>query len=146
MASSSSSSSGFSKSLKTTTLTCHCGYPAPIRVSWTKENPGRRFAGCRNYRARPCNFFKWIDDDDLKTYKEILYELHCKYKDLQRKHDDLNNMVETVKNFSAEAEKNNYEQMDNYKEMVKEKKFVAAKENGMNIGAEDCLLPVDVMK
>ncbi|KAM7462769.1 hypothetical protein LguiA_030890 [Lonicera macranthoides] len=98
MASSSSSSSNFSKSFKSTTLTCHCGYPAPIRVSWTKENPRRRFAGCRNFKVRPCNFFKWINDDDLKTYKAIMYELHCKYKDLQRKHDDLNNMVETEKN------------------------------------------------
>ena len=58
---------------------------------------------------------------NLKTYKAIMYELHCIYKDLQRKHDDLKNMVE--------AEKNNYE------EMVKAEKnmVVADKENGMNI-------------
>ena len=116
-----SSSSSSSKSFKSTTLTCHCGYPALIRVSWTKENPGRRFAGCKNFRVQPCNFFKWIDNDDLKTYKATLYELHCMYRDLQRKHDDLKNMVETDKN--------------KYEEMVEAEKnmVVAAKENGMNI-------------
>ncbi|MED6213868.1 hypothetical protein PIB30_097530 [Stylosanthes scabra] len=33
-----------------------------LRVSRTKENPGRRFWGCANYQVKEgCNFFVWAD-------------------------------------------------------------------------------------
>ncbi|KAM7522708.1 hypothetical protein LguiA_012610 [Lonicera macranthoides] len=93
------------------TWTCKCGYPVPIKVSWTRENLRRRFAGCRNYRVGPCKFFKWIDDDDLKMYK-----------DLHSRHEDLKQMFE--------AEKKKIE--DLVKIIKLNKEVMARKEKGIN--------------
>ncbi|KAK8492342.1 hypothetical protein V6N11_066153 [Hibiscus sabdariffa] len=41
---------------------CHCGHESKIVTSWTDENPGRRFFGCKNYgRGSHCRFFAWYD-------------------------------------------------------------------------------------
>ncbi|MED6140416.1 hypothetical protein PIB30_092997 [Stylosanthes scabra] len=33
-----------------------------LKVSRTKENPGRRFWGCANYQVKEgCNYFVWAD-------------------------------------------------------------------------------------
>nr|POF21489.1 hypothetical protein CFP56_51620 [Quercus suber] len=47
-----------------------CYYPSPQKpvpvVSWTNNNPGRRFYGCPNYWiGKKCKFFQWVDDRDL---------------------------------------------------------------------------------
>ncbi|OMO62967.1 Zinc finger, GRF-type [Corchorus olitorius] len=36
---------------------CYCDEKAPRWTSWTDENPGRRFYGCKNYKnERYCEF------------------------------------------------------------------------------------------
>ncbi|KAK9024975.1 hypothetical protein V6N11_064876 [Hibiscus sabdariffa] len=30
-------------------LICGCGVPAHLRTSWSNDNPGRRFFGCKNH-------------------------------------------------------------------------------------------------
>ncbi|MED6125436.1 hypothetical protein PIB30_068488 [Stylosanthes scabra] len=41
-------------------LLCHQGEVSVLRVSGTKENPGRRFWGCVRYEEQ-CGFFVWAD-------------------------------------------------------------------------------------
>ncbi|KAL4285264.1 hypothetical protein GQ457_16G010290 [Hibiscus cannabinus] len=43
---------------------CGCGFPAQLKISWSNDNPGRRFFGCKNYGSlvyRSCRFFSWFD-------------------------------------------------------------------------------------
>ncbi|MED6156869.1 hypothetical protein PIB30_018441 [Stylosanthes scabra] len=63
MASESSRGSRASRSTASTqrrVLSCHHGEKAVLRVSGTKENPGRRFWVCVRYA---CGFFEWADQE-----------------------------------------------------------------------------------
>ncbi|MED6127024.1 hypothetical protein PIB30_084111 [Stylosanthes scabra] len=56
------------------TLLCKHGIKPVLRVSRTKENPGRRFWDCANYQVKEgCNFFVWADsvyeEEDAKKVK-----------------------------------------------------------------------------
>ncbi|KAG5614300.1 hypothetical protein H5410_014124 [Solanum commersonii] len=45
-------------------LVCLCGTPPILKISWTNDNLGRRFLGCRHYGSsfqNPCKFFDWYD-------------------------------------------------------------------------------------
>ena len=65
---SSSSSSHNSKSEN-----CRCGVPFARRVSWTKENPGRRFKSCVFYDPdtnwRGCKKFEWVDQPEMAVWQ-----------------------------------------------------------------------------
>ncbi|MED6127025.1 hypothetical protein PIB30_084112 [Stylosanthes scabra] len=65
MASESSRGSRASQSTESThrtMLLCHHGERPVLRVSGTKENPGRQFWGCVRYAVKEqCEFFEWAD-------------------------------------------------------------------------------------
>ncbi|KAK9988910.1 hypothetical protein SO802_029149 [Lithocarpus litseifolius] len=43
---------------------CYCAEKPVLVVSWTPDNPGKRFYGCPNYWVgRKCKFFQWRDDE-----------------------------------------------------------------------------------
>ena len=52
---------------------CGCGVPFARRVSWTKENPGRRFKSCVFYDPdtnwRGCKKFKWVDQPEMAVWQ-----------------------------------------------------------------------------
>ncbi|MED6112242.1 hypothetical protein PIB30_059902 [Stylosanthes scabra] len=51
---------------------CEHGEPSVLRVSGTKDNPGRRFWGCRYYQVQDgCNFFCWADPPQEYGREEI---------------------------------------------------------------------------
>ncbi|KAK4274656.1 hypothetical protein QN277_017847 [Acacia crassicarpa] len=55
---------------------CHCGIVAPLCTSWTEQNPGRRFFGCRNYQHNNgCGFFQWHDGQMGERSTEVINEL-----------------------------------------------------------------------
>ncbi|KAL8515281.1 hypothetical protein ACS0TY_014120 [Phlomoides rotata] len=55
---------------------CDCSEDARPWTSWTQENPGRRFYGCRFWRrggGSGCQYFKWLDPPiDLRAKTVIL--------------------------------------------------------------------------
>src|SRR5687768_3141528 len=55
---------------------CACGAPFARRVSWTKENPGRRFKCCALYDPesnwRGCKKFKWIDVPEMADWQKVV--------------------------------------------------------------------------
>jgi hypothetical protein len=57
---------------------CFCGVLCAKRVSWTRENPGRRFIACKNYdpnsKWRGCKKFKWLNEELEKTKKKLKIE------------------------------------------------------------------------
>nr|GMC47113.1 DNA-(apurinic or apyrimidinic site) lyase [Ipomoea batatas] len=45
---------------------CWCGEIAPVRMSWSYANPGKRFRACPHYGVRGngnCRYFQWLDSD-----------------------------------------------------------------------------------
>ncbi|MED6181722.1 hypothetical protein PIB30_021992 [Stylosanthes scabra] len=45
-------------------LLCFHGRKPVLRISLTKDNPGRRFWGCVYYNVQQeCSFFRWADPD-----------------------------------------------------------------------------------
>ncbi|KAL2548761.1 uncharacterized protein Fot_10291 [Forsythia ovata] len=52
---------------------CFCGQISATRTSWTENNPGRRFRGCRFYgRPDACDYFSWVDPPPHPRYKSII--------------------------------------------------------------------------
>nr|XP_023905051.1 uncharacterized protein LOC112016802 [Quercus suber]POE44698.1 hypothetical protein CFP56_76970 [Quercus suber] len=73
MESSSMSSSGSLR--KRGPTRCFCSEKPVLVVSWTPDNPGRRFYGCPNYWVgRKCKFFKWHDDEICERGKVLIPE------------------------------------------------------------------------
>ncbi|XP_057770851.1 uncharacterized protein LOC130990642 [Salvia miltiorrhiza] len=48
---------------------------AVIMTSWTDENPGRRFYGCRNWKMKNCGYFDWLDEPISERAKDVINEL-----------------------------------------------------------------------
>ncbi|XP_050241862.1 uncharacterized protein LOC126690777 [Quercus robur] len=73
MDSSSMSSSGSLR--KRGPARCFCSERPVVVVSWTSDNPGRRFYGCPNYWVgRKCKFFQWLDDEICERGKVLIPE------------------------------------------------------------------------
>ncbi|CAH8278910.1 unnamed protein product [Arabidopsis lyrata] len=57
---------------------CRCGLSAKIVTSWTDNNPGRKFFGCRLFKKRRtdhCNYFEWFDEGVVDGWpKEALIQ------------------------------------------------------------------------
>ncbi|TYJ45956.1 hypothetical protein E1A91_A02G090400v1 [Gossypium mustelinum] len=50
--------------MSTAILVCYCENPANLNTSWSNDNSGRRFFGCKKYEngfQNPCYFFTWFD-------------------------------------------------------------------------------------
>ena len=55
-------------------VTCHCDLPAPLWVSWSNRNPGRRFFSCQLFEMG-CSFFRWYDPKMSPRAKHIILSL-----------------------------------------------------------------------
>ncbi|XP_057771070.1 uncharacterized protein LOC130990858 [Salvia miltiorrhiza] len=87
---------------------------AVIMTSWTDENPGRRFYGCRNWKTKNCGFFDWLDEPISERGKEVINELKLmKIKDssssaptdMEPKIVKLWDFVQALKSESSEIKK-----------------------------------------
>ncbi|XP_074291604.1 uncharacterized protein LOC141618409 [Silene latifolia] len=72
---------------------CKCGVPAAICTSYTQRNYGRRFEGCKFYKAnsdmRGCGHFKWIDEAEKKWEKDVIMEILASKKNMDKAYIDL---------------------------------------------------------
>ncbi|KAK9989033.1 hypothetical protein SO802_029272 [Lithocarpus litseifolius] len=67
---------------------CMCYCPSPQKpvlvISWTDNNPGRRFYGCPNYWiGKKCKFFQWVDDEICERGKVLIPEMRQRILKLQ---------------------------------------------------------------
>nr|XP_023907372.1 uncharacterized protein LOC112019078 [Quercus suber]POF17220.1 hypothetical protein CFP56_56103 [Quercus suber] len=65
---------------------CYCPSPQKpvLVVSWTDNNPGRRFYGCPNYWiGKKCKFFQWVDDEICEHEKVLIPEMRQRILRLQ---------------------------------------------------------------
>ncbi|MED6124036.1 hypothetical protein PIB30_055206 [Stylosanthes scabra] len=66
-----SRSSWGNSSTRRRTMVCSHGDKAVLRVSGTKENPGRRFWGCPHYDVGgECHFFRWADQEQENVQED----------------------------------------------------------------------------
>ncbi|KAK4271141.1 hypothetical protein QN277_019878 [Acacia crassicarpa] len=74
---------------------CHCGLFARLYTSWTEQNLGRRFFGCRNYQqGKGCCFFKWHDSEMGERAKDVINELLGHVENLNDRNVGLRTMDE----------------------------------------------------
>lgn len=74
-------------------MVCFCGSKTGPKVSRSKNNPGRLFFGCPNYREKKCNFFRWVDSSIPGSDNSLLAELEKELK----KNKDLTALMEEEK-------------------------------------------------
>ena len=95
-------SSQTSSSFNYRSLTCYCGIPSQLQISWTEPNPGRRFYGCTRYKSEnDCNFFHWYDPPTPERFRRVINGLLRKSNSqreeieaLQRKNNALAEEIE----------------------------------------------------
>ncbi|KAL4564931.1 hypothetical protein LXL04_029007 [Taraxacum kok-saghyz] len=61
---------------------CYCGEEAPCTISWSENNPGRRYYGCKYWpnEKEECGYFDWYDNATTDWYKKLLNDLKSKKK------------------------------------------------------------------
>ncbi|KAL8525753.1 hypothetical protein ACS0TY_015115 [Phlomoides rotata] len=61
---------------------CFCAQEARLHTSWTVDNPGRRFFGCRFWKVDGggCKYFNWLDDPIEERAKSVILSLLKKKK------------------------------------------------------------------
>ncbi|KAB2097170.1 hypothetical protein ERO13_A01G145614v2 [Gossypium hirsutum] len=67
-------------------LECSCGDLAKLIMSWSNDNPGRRFFGCNKFGSRfrkPCRFFSWFDPSLTPRSRMVLLGLLKKLRTLE---------------------------------------------------------------
>ncbi|KAG8480253.1 hypothetical protein CXB51_024807 [Gossypium anomalum] len=65
---------------------CYCGNQAKLNTSWSNDNPGRRFFGCKEFGSafrKPCRFFSWFDPPLTPCLRVVLWGLLKKVKSLE---------------------------------------------------------------
>ncbi|MED6192618.1 hypothetical protein PIB30_011687 [Stylosanthes scabra] len=71
-------------------MLCEHGVPTVKRISGTKENPGRPFWGCVNYKEH-CEFFCWADEEQVEEDPEKsrlmrkVFSLKSKLKTIEKR-------------------------------------------------------------
>ena len=80
---------------------CGCGVPVARLTSWTRENHGRKFLGCKFYdpitETRGCKFFEWVDHPDgTEWQREVINNLILDKKLMKGEVNDLKREVEDL--------------------------------------------------
>lgn len=104
-------------------MSCYCGEPAPLRFYSTSKNPRRKFFGCKNYKERPCRFFRWYDEDEADESRYI--EVQCRLRQLEGINQELKRECEELKKQMEEERKWKMEYKKKYELLVVLKKKVS---------------------
>ena len=70
-------------------VTCHCDLPAPLWVSWSNRNPGRRFFSCQLFEMG-CSFFRWHDPKMSPRAKHVILSLRDSERTFYSENQTLN--------------------------------------------------------
>uniref|UniRef100_I1QZ25 GRF-type domain-containing protein n=1 Tax=Oryza glaberrima TaxID=4538 RepID=I1QZ25_ORYGL len=54
---------------------CDCRVKAARWISWSPDNPSRRYFKCRNAREGGCGFYAWYDGPTTTFIREVLNDL-----------------------------------------------------------------------
>ncbi|KAK4706745.1 hypothetical protein R3W88_033709 [Solanum pinnatisectum] len=94
---------------------CSHGLLLPLKISWSDNNPGRRFWSCPYYGARKCNFFRWRDGLIDEKSKLIIPKLVKKIKKMDKQ---LMSKVKIMKKMKEMAHYNDSEIVEMMKNSI----------------------------
>ncbi|CAO2166142.1 unnamed protein product [Urochloa humidicola] len=75
---------------------CKCGVKAARWISWSNENPARRYYTCFRRREGGCNFWVWCDPPPSLFLREVLVDLRDVVTSLKKENRDLMNRLAAV--------------------------------------------------
>nr|GMD51158.1 GRF zinc finger protein [Ipomoea batatas] len=74
---------------------CRCGYLAPLKMSWSYANPGKRYRACPRYGGNErCRYFEWMDYDVSERVAKVIRGLLKRANNYEREIEKLNLTVE----------------------------------------------------
>ncbi|KAG2601068.1 hypothetical protein PVAP13_5KG567600 [Panicum virgatum] len=68
---------------------CQCGRKAALWISWSDDNPGRRYLKCYNARSGGCNFMGWFEGPIDEFIRGLLVDLRDTVWGLKRERVEL---------------------------------------------------------
>ncbi|CAO2149429.1 unnamed protein product [Urochloa humidicola] len=72
---------------------CYCGKKAARWISWSDDNPGRRYFTCYRRRAGGCRYWCWVEEPHPVFIQELLIDLRNAVWALRRRNRDLVNRL-----------------------------------------------------
>ncbi|CAO2183284.1 unnamed protein product [Urochloa humidicola] len=72
---------------------CHCGRKAALWISWSDENPGRRYLKCFRAREGGCSLIRWYEGPYNPFVQTLLVDLRDAVWDLKREREQLRNAL-----------------------------------------------------
>nr|GMD33092.1 DNA-(apurinic or apyrimidinic site) lyase [Ipomoea batatas] len=88
----SSSSIGLTQWLRE--VRCWCGEVAPVKMSWSDANPGKRYRACPHYGGNGnCWYFEWIDSDVTERVSRVIRGL---LKKLDKKDNEIERLQTAI--------------------------------------------------
>ncbi|CAN6235961.1 unnamed protein product [Urochloa humidicola] len=130
---------------------CRCGLKAPKWISWSDDNPGRRYYRCRRSKsAMDCGFYVWIDEEASPFMRILLLDLRDAVWRLKKENGQLKNQalcdvglkwekkVQELQELNHMLVKENLDKM----EEIKAKEVKLAKINSASACSSFCCLVV----
>ncbi|CAN6202348.1 unnamed protein product [Urochloa humidicola] len=103
---------------------CQCRMKAPRRISWSEDNPGRRYYRCRRaWSAMDCGFFLWMDPEHTPFMKNLLLDLRNEVWRLRKERaemESVNRELVVLKEENQLLEMENLQRMEEL-DVLKEK-------------------------
>uniref|UniRef100_A0A0E0BAJ1 GRF-type domain-containing protein n=1 Tax=Oryza glumipatula TaxID=40148 RepID=A0A0E0BAJ1_9ORYZ len=83
---------------------CRCGTKAAKWISWSVDNPDRRYYKCANARSGGCDFFDWYEGPTSSFIRDLLNDLRAAVFNLRREKDELQIAVEDGRSKALELD------------------------------------------
>uniref|UniRef100_A0A8I6WYH1 GRF-type domain-containing protein n=1 Tax=Hordeum vulgare subsp. vulgare TaxID=112509 RepID=A0A8I6WYH1_HORVV len=68
---------------------CACKHKGARWISWSNNNPGRRYLKCQRSRVGGCDWFKWFDEPTTPFLRQLLVDLRNTVNKLRRENTRL---------------------------------------------------------
>ncbi|CAO2149356.1 unnamed protein product [Urochloa humidicola] len=113
-------------------VACRCCRKVPCWISWSDENPGRRYLRCPNgLTPRDCGFFRWVDREATEFERQLLCDLRDAIWQLRREKAEARQGNEMLQREIADLE---MEKAEVLQKLEKTEHAMADKASKMTLG------------
>ncbi|KAG2620927.1 hypothetical protein PVAP13_3NG235326 [Panicum virgatum] len=108
-------------------VNCKCGAKAARWISWSDENPGRRYLKCFFARAGGCDFWRWYENNMTTPFiAQLLRDLRDAVRSLKKEKKEMEEGFATAQNAAENALQGQYEQIGHLNRLLAEKEAANA--------------------